>query len=152
MSTSNMEVAQLISYIVVLLLFASLLLPKKTHYTVSGGTMFLVGLLPILTNNGIIDFDINNFPVINFVIYFLVMLAGKDLFRAGWEEEGSNLRWPSIGLGLFLIIFMSIPTLHKMEIIGWKLPEYHYLIDSAIYISSGVFLIIGVFTLLGKDH
>lgn len=142
------ETLTIISYLVVLGLFASILLPEKTHYTVTGFILIALGVLPLLFSKGLLPFDPNQFPVVNFAVYFVTVLAGKDLFRAGFEEDQNKLRWPTMLLGIFLILFTSVPTLHKMEVIGWDFPVWPQMIDNVIYMVAGVFLIISAFTLL----
>lgn len=137
----------ILSIILVILLFLSILLPKKIHYILSGVTLLVLGVLPVLHDHGIIGVDINQFPIANFVIYFLVVNAGKELFKEGFEEQ-SKLKYPTMFLGVFLIIFTTIPTLNKLGVTEFVMPAYPKIIDSVLYIVCGVFLIVGAFTLL----
>jgi len=141
-------IGQVISLIVVILLFLSMLLTKKAHYAISGLTLISLGLFPLLYNNYIIPLDITRYPVINFAAYFLVIFASRDLFKEGMKEKQSLLKVPSIVFAGTLIILTTIPTLYNMQVISFNLPEYAPMINQVIYIASGLFLLIGIFTLL----
>ena len=142
------DIVTTVTLVVLLLL---LVLPKKVHYTMSGIILIFLGLLPFLYEYQYITFDYTQYPVLDFVIYFIFVIAGKDLFKEGIEEDKSNfLKYPSIVLGLFLIVFTSIPKLYKLHVIPFTLPEYPFILDSILYIVCGVFLLIGVVTLFGK--
>lgn len=137
----------ILSIIIVILLFLSLLLPKKIHYFVSGLTLMSLGGLPLLYDLGIVKINITEYPVINYAAYFLVVLASKDLLVEGFKEKQSPLRIPSIVLALTLLLLTSLPTLNKLEVIDFVL-KYPPLIDQILYIICGIFLIIGIFTIL----
>lgn len=148
--------ADLTTIIIVITLAAlpilTMLINKKLHYFTSGLTLITIGVLPILHNAGIMEFDLGQFPILNFVVYFLVVLAGKDLLKEGFKEKSSSMKIPSIVLGAFLIIMNTIPTLNTFEVIEWTLPAYPPIIDHIIYIVSGIFLIIGIFTILATKE
>ena len=144
-------VMSIISIVVVIGLFALMILSKRLHYAAGALLLLAVGILNLLFEFQVIDFDINQFPVVHFAVYFMIILAGKDLLKAGVKEEQPWLKWPSISLGIILIIMTTIPTLYKFKVISFTFPEYSPIIDSVIYSISGAFLLIAVFTLLGED-
>jgi len=139
----------IVSIVVVILLILSMFLTKRVHYFFSGTVLLILGILPILREYGVIGIDINEFPIVNFVIYFLILLAGKDLLKEGIKEEREILKYPSIILGVVLIALTTIPTLNKLHVIEFVL-EYPPIVDSVLYIISGIFLIIGVFTIFAR--
>ncbi len=145
------ELMDLVTVGALLFLLLLMVLPKKVHYAMSGVILIVLGVLPFLVVGGIEVIDVSEYPITRFVLYFIIVIAGKDLFKEGFEEDSKNiLKYPSMILGIGLIVFSSIPTLYKFQVIPWTLPIYDPLIDSILYIVSGIFLLIGIFTLL-KD-
>jgi hypothetical protein len=139
---------QIISVVVVIGMFALMVISKKLHYIVGGLVLIGVGIITLLFEMGRIDIDLGEFPIVNFAVYFMIVFAGKDLLKEGFKEKDSPLKWPSIILAIVLIVITTLPTLKKMKVIDWALPEYPPLIDAIIYMVSGVFLLIGLFTIL----
>ena len=80
-----------------------------------------------------------------------IVFAGKDLFKEAFKEKDSKLKWPSFGLGILLLASVTIPQLHKAEIIDFWF-AYPPFVDYALYILAGVFLIVGAFTLLASNE
>ncbi len=142
------ELIDILTGFTLVFLLLMLVLPKKIHYSLSGVILIILGSIPILNLLKYSNFNLSEFPVLDFVVYFIIVVAGKDLFKAGVEEEKRNiLKFPSMILGLFMITLTSIPKLYKLGVIPWNLPPYPAILDSILYIICGVFLIIGIFTL-----
>ena len=140
-----------VTVVAVVMLLLLLLLPKKIHYFLSGVVLLALGTLPVLFDYGFISFDYRQFPVLDFVTYFIVVIAGKDLFKEGIEEDTKNiLKYPSIVLGLVLIAYISVPKLYKLKAIPWTFPEQMYFVEIGLLLISGIILIIGAVTILGK--
>tara|TARA_Y100000310_G_scaffold345465_1_gene465289 strand:- start:7467 stop:7940 length:474 start_codon:yes stop_codon:yes gene_type:complete len=152
------ELSIIVTIVAIIFLLLLLILPKKIGYALAGITLIILGLIPLFDALGYISFTMQDYPILDFMIYFIVVIAGKDLFKEGFKE-GSNtgtknlssyIKWPSIFLGLFLIAFTSIPKLYKYHVISWTIPNYPPIFDVAVYVISGFFLIIGVFTIFDK--
>ena len=147
MGMAQTVLAQVISIVVVCILFGTLLLAKKKHYIIAGLFLISLGVLPLLFDFGISSFDITAYPVYGYAAVFLIIFAGKDLFTQAFKEKESKLKWPSFGLAIFLLASVVIPELHGAGVVDFVL-EYPPLVDYALYITGGVFLIVGSFTLL----
>lgn len=143
-------IPQIISLVIVALLFASMLLTKKLHYVISGLALIAFGTIPILFELYIINLDITAFPIFNYSAYFFVVFAGKDLFKEAFKEKESKMKYPTMILAIVLITITTIPTLHKMGVTQFAF-EYPELINHIIYIVSGIFLILGAFTMLRTE-
>lgn len=143
--------SQIISIFIVILLFLSLLLSKKIHYFIAGLLLIFLGSAPYLYEYSIIPFNIMDFPVFNFTAYFFIVFASKDLFKEGFKEKESALKWPSLILAIVLIVLTTIPTLNKLQVIDFVL-EYPPVVDHVIYIVSGLFLLIGIFTIIATKE
>lgn len=137
-----------ISVIVVIILIASMILPRKLHFFFNGLVLITLGVMPILKNAGTITFDVNKVPIISYMIYFIVVLAGKELIKEGFHGEKGVMRYASITLAIFIITITTIPTLYKTGAISFTLPNFPPMINNVIYIITGVMLIAGVFTLI----
>ena len=138
------------SIVVVLALIGSLLLPKKIHYAFNGIVLMLLGILPFMYRAGMIRFDITAIPVVNYVVAFIIVIAGRELIMEGIKEEKKAVKYPSIIVGLVIIILTTIPVLFSMGAIGFNIPPYPPIINNVIYVVAGIFMIIGIFT-LAKD-
>jgi hypothetical protein len=158
MSTEPHLVFTVITLICLLIL---LVLPKKISYALSGVILIVLGIIPLFDALNYINLDLNNYPVLDFVIYFIIIIAGKDLFKEGVKESSGKgvsngistyLKYPSIFLGLLLMVITSIPKLYKFHVISWTIPTYPLILDVILYVVSGIFLIIGVFTIFNKTH
>ena len=110
-----------------------------------------MGALPFLHGYEMIDFDITKYPVFNYVAYFFIVLAGKDLLKEGFKEGESPLKLPSIILAIALITLTTISTLNRMGVIKFAL-DYPPAIDWVLYIVCGLFLIIGIFILFSEGE
>jgi 4-amino-4-deoxy-L-arabinose transferase-like glycosyltransferase len=141
----------LIYAVVIFLLFLTMVMKKKVHYAISGLMLILLGVLPILYNNRIIDFNIESFSIMKFIAYFFVLFAARDLFKEGFQEENIKLKIPTMLFAIALLIFTTIPTLNNMNVLVIDLPNYPPMVDYVIYIISGIFLIFGMFTLIQED-
>jgi hypothetical protein len=97
------------------------LLAKKKHYVISGLFLISLGLLPLLQDLEVISFDITAYPVYGYAAVFLIIFAGKDLFKEAFKEKDSKLKWPSFAIGTLLISSVTIPQLHRAEIIDFLL-------------------------------
>ncbi|MCK5107562.1 MAG: hypothetical protein KAQ83_02450 [Nanoarchaeota archaeon] len=141
----------LVYVVIVILLFLTMVIKKKVHYAVSGLTLILIGLLPILYNNGIIGFNFEEFGIIKYIAYFFVLFAARDLFKEGFQEENIKLKIPTMLFAIALLIFTTIPTLNSMDILIIALPKYPEIVNNIIYMISGVFLIFGMFALVKEE-
>jgi hypothetical protein len=101
--------------------------------------------------NGLIAFNVDEYPILHYAAYFFIAFAAKDLFKEAFKEKESILKIPSMIFAIFLLFFTAIPTLHKLGVIDFTLPQLP-LINNIIYIVSGVFLIIGIFTLMATKE
>ena len=140
-----------VSGVIVAILFSTLLFSKKLHYFASGLFLVLLGVLPILYDYGKISLDVYSFPIYHYAAIFLILFAGKDLLREGWREKQSMLRWPSLLLAVIMIASVTIPKLHNMGAISFAL-DYPPIVDHVLYIAAGLFLIVGIFTLLATKE
>jgi hypothetical protein len=145
-------VVQIISAIIAVGLTVLMVISKRVHYFVGSIILVGVGVVTILDEYGITNINLDEFPVVNYAVYFMILFAGKDLLKEGFKEKQSALKYPSIILALLLIIMTTLPTLNKMNVIDWALPKYPPIVDAVIYIVSGIFLLIGVFTLLATHE
>ena len=136
---------------IIALLFLTMVINKKVHYAISGTFLLALGILPILYNNGIINFNITEFSIMRFIAYFFVIFAAKDLFKEGFQEENLKLKIPTMLFAIFLLIFTTIPTLNNMNILIIDMPTYPDILNYIIYIISGLFLLIGIFALVGDE-
>ena len=141
----------LIYFGIIVLLFLTMVLHKKIHYAISGTFLLALGILPLLYNARIINFNIESFGIMRFIAYFFVIFAAKDLFKEGFQEENIKLKIPTLLFAIFLLIFTTIPTLNNMNILIIDIPKYPDIINHVIYIISGLFLLIGIFTLVESD-
>ncbi|MBU0461074.1 MAG: hypothetical protein KJ574_00650 [Nanoarchaeota archaeon] len=141
-------IVSVISIGVVIGLFALHIFSKKIHYFVGGLILAGMGVLELLFGFGVVSLDINEYPVVHFAVYFMVVFAGKDLLKEGFHEGQPYLRYPSIILALILIIITTIPTLNTFGVISYVLPEYPHILDMVLYILSGIFLLIGTFFII----
>ena len=144
-------IVQVVSVVLVILLLASMIFSKKLHYFLGGVILVAVGVVTILFEGGFMSLDVTKFPIVNFAVYFMIVFAGKDLLKEGIKEQASVLKWPSIILGILLVVMTTLPTLKKTKVIDWALPKYPAVIDGGIYVVAGILLIIGVFTLLSSS-
>lgn len=150
----------IVTIVAIIFLVLLLILPKKISYALAGVTLIILGLVPLFEALNYINFNMHDFPVLDFMIYFIVLISGKDLFKEGVKENSNSgtktlssyLKWPSIILGFFLIAFTSIPKLYNHHVISWTIPSYPPIFDVIIYVTCGIFLIIGVFTIFNDKH
>ena len=143
-------IIQIVSVVIVLIMFAAMIFSKRLHYFIGGVILIAVGVVTILFEVGVLKIDLTKFAIVNFAVYSMIVFAGKDLIKEGFKENESVLKWPSIIMGFLLIAMTTLPTLTKLKVIDWALPKYPPVIDAGIYITAGVLLIIGVFTLLSN--
>jgi hypothetical protein len=143
-------IGNIVSLLIVAVIFITLIFTKKLHFFISGLTLIALGVLPILYNAGIINIDVNAYPVLGFAAYFFVAVAAKDLFQEAYREKEKPLRMLTLVFAFGLLFFTAIPTLHKLHVIEsfFDIPSLVY---NVIYILSGIFLIIGIFTLI-EEH
>lgn len=87
-------VINIISAVVVVLVFATMVLTKKIHYFTSGLMLVSLGVLSVLSEFQIIGFNILKLPVFNYAAIFLITFAGKDLLKEGFKEKTSALKYP----------------------------------------------------------
>jgi len=144
-------IANIISGVIVVLVFSTLMFPKKIHYLTSGLMLISLGALQILNNMGYIGLDITRFPVFNYAAIFLITFAGKDLLKEGFKEKQSALKYPSMILAVVIVALTYWPSLKNAGVVSFSL-TYPPIFDSILLIVSGVFLIIGVFTLLSGSE
>ncbi|MFC1741111.1 hypothetical protein ACFL3V_01065 [Nanoarchaeota archaeon] len=144
-------VVQVISIVIVAGLFLLMVLWKKAHYVIGGLTLCAISTLTVLFKIGKTTFDVGQYPILHYAVYFFVAFAGKDLIKEGFKEKESALKWPSLILGVVLIVITTIPTLKKMHVIEWALPKSVY-VDASIYAIAGLFMIIGAFTILATKE
>jgi hypothetical protein len=142
---------QIGAILVVIFIFVLMIVWKRMHYVISGVTLSAVGILTFLLHFGKIKFDVGDYPILIFALYFYIAFAGKDLIKEGFKEKESKLKYPSIILGIILVLINIVPTLHKLHVIDWVLPQ-NLILDATIYTVSGLFLIIGAFTILATKE
>ena len=142
---------QVISIAIVIILFLSLAFSRKLHYFMGGLTLIVLGAMPILYDYKIIGIDINDYPVLNFAVYFTVVFAAKDLFKESMREKGGVIRWLSLIMAILLIVVSTLPTLYMMDVVSFNLPDFSSIIYNIMYIIAGVFLLVGIFTLV-EEH
>ena len=142
---------QIISVAIVIVLFLLMILWKRGHYILGGLTLAAIGSLTFLFEFNVISFNVGDYPILHYAVYFFVAFAGKDLVKEGFKEKESALKWPSMIFGVVLILITTIPTLKKMNVISWALPQSP-LVDAGIYLASGLFMLVGAFTLLATHE
>jgi NhaP-type Na+/H+ or K+/H+ antiporter len=142
---------QIISIIIVIILFSLNIFSKRLHYIVSGLLLISIGVIDILFNQHYIDLDIHDYPIVAFALYFILFFAGKDLLVEAFKEENKTLKYTTLILSILIIVITTIPTLNSKGVIDFNLPIYPRIIDQIIYIISGIFLLIGTFVLLKDD-
>lgn len=143
-------VVSIVTILVVIALFVPMLFSRRLHYALGGIILLAIGTLTILFESGKTGFDVGEYPILHYAVYFFIVLAGKDLLKEGFKEKESVLKYPSIVLGIVLVVLTTIPTLNKLHVIDWAIPKYSPIIDGILYIVSGVFLLVGIFTLFAE--
>ena len=138
---------------VVIALVLLLLLPRRVQYIINGLILLFFGTLPLLSHFGLVPFDIYMvFPVAHYILYYTVIIAGKELFKEGIREKGPILQITSIMLGATIIILTSLPVLYKYDAISFEPPQLDLIVDLIIYIFAGFLLVIGVFKSSELEH
>jgi len=137
----------IISIVVVIILLASLFLTKKLRYVFNGVILLLMGILPMLYNARIISFNVESIPILKYVLILTITIAGKELAKEGFREQNKLVKYPSIALGIVIIIFTTVPALYSMGAIGFTIPYFPPAINYWLYIAAGILMFVGVFTL-----
>jgi hypothetical protein len=130
---------------IVILLVLLLLLPRRVQYIINGIILLVFGTLPLLNSFGVLSFDIYVFPISHYIIYYTVIIAGKELFKEGLTERNFPLQILSVCLGFIIIVMTSLPVLYKYGAISFEPPQLDIIVDLLIYIFAGFLLVIGVF-------
>ena len=133
-----------IALAIVVCLVLILALPKNIQYIINSVTLIAFGILPLLYLYDVITFDLFSYPVAKYVIFFVVIIAGRELFKEGIKEENLAMKIPSIALGLAIVIITAMPTLFNYGAISFKLPTYSLIIDCVIYLACGSLLFMGM--------
>lgn len=143
----------IITFVAIIFLVLLIILPKKIGYALAGIVLIILGLFPLFHALHYISFDLHEYPILDFLIYFIIAISGKDLFKEGLKEKMNNsffskyVKFPSIFFGLFIIVLTTIPKLYKHHVIDWTIPSYPPIFDVVLYVVCGIFLLLGVFSL-----
>jgi len=141
----------IITLSVLIYLTLSIVINKKINYFLSGILIFLIGLLPFLSNSELINFNIGLYPIFNFAAYFIIVFAARDFLSEGFKEKWSFMKYPVLIMGLLLYILTTIPTLYAMNIISFEIPVYPEMFNNVLYLICGLFLMISDFTVLATN-
>ncbi|MFC1752379.1 hypothetical protein ACFL96_03180 [Thermoproteota archaeon] len=135
----------IIAIAVVIALVIAFLLPKKLHYIINGLILLGIGILHILFELYITEFDVRNTPILLFVITFVVMVTAKELISESIKEPGIALKSMTFIIGLMLITLVVVPELYHFGAISFDLPDYPFIVNAVIYIIAGFVAIIAPF-------
>jgi uncharacterized membrane protein YozB (DUF420 family) len=139
-----------LSLVIVIALVGSLMLPKKLHYVFNGIVLILMGVMPMMYNARIISINIESMAIVQYMLTFIIVVAGRELIKEGIKEENKMMKWASILVGVFIITFTTIPALYAMGAIGFTMPNFPPELNYGLYITAGIFMLVGVFTLAKK--
>jgi hypothetical protein len=138
-----------VSLIIVAALFLTMVIPKMVRYIVNGLALLSIGVLTLLFNYGYIQFNIGNYPIFNYAVFFLTVFAGKRLLKDGFVSQEKHIKFPSIIFGISIIVITTVPTLHKLGVIDFVL-TYPSVINHFLYVIAGIVLIIGAFIIVPR--
>lgn len=139
---AGVDLQLVVSLFIVVLLFLSLLLPRRVKYFLYGVVLFCLGALVFLYDFKKIFFDVSSYPIFYFVTFSLVVMAGKDLFVEGFRQKDNAFKKPIIFLSIIIIVLTTVPNLNKLGVTEFVI-NYPPIIDPLLYLLSGVFLILG---------
>lgn len=137
-------VTNVVTIIVLLLLVATFLIPKKIRHVVHSLLLLTVGLIPLLYTLGVIPFTFGEAGIVKYAVTFIVAMAAKDLIADALKIEGP-MKYIIIVLGATIVVLAAIPSLHAVGALTFTLPEYPPIVDNILHIVVAVTLFISIF-------
>lgn len=141
---SESLIINMVTVVVVGVLVATGLMPKKIKYAVNALIIFALGILPLLYRLDVIGFTFGEAGIIKYVVAVVVVYTAQNLISEGIKEEHA-IKWITITVGVLVIIMALVPTLHQMGALTFTLPEYPEIINYVMYTVAGLLLFVGVF-------
>jgi hypothetical protein len=125
---------------------ATFVLPKFARHLVHSLFLIGLGLIPVLYELYVIDFQIPDFAIITYVVTAIIMLTGGTLLKDGFHE-GGTFGYTAMVFGIIIMLNVLIPTMYKINAITFDVPSYPPIINSVLYLVSGIMLLISTFIL-----
>lgn len=107
--------------------------------------MLSTGVIHLLFEFNVIDFNVRETPLLLFVIAFVVTATSKELIQESIKERGIIMKSVTFFVGLTLIILVLIPELYHLGAINFNIPDYPFIVNALIYLAAGLVAIIAPF-------
>ncbi|MFT4297982.1 MAG: hypothetical protein ACMXX5_02210 [Candidatus Woesearchaeota archaeon] len=113
-------------------------------YFTHGLFLLGMGLIPFLYNYNIIEANLTDTGLFQYLVIAWGLLAGRELVTEGIKEHNKIMKFSSIMLGIALVAITSIPSLYQLNAITFTIgiPDIALYI---LYIISGFMLAMGSF-------
>jgi len=125
---------------------ATFMLPKFARHIVHSFFLIALGAIPVLYELYVIEFQIPDFAIITYVVTAIIMLTGSTLVKDGFHE-GGKFGYTAMGFGIIIMLNVLIPALYKINAITFNIPSYPPVINSVLYLISGIMLLVSTFIL-----
>lgn len=108
-----------------------------------GLSLLIYGLIPILNNFGVIDFQL---PASILLLKIWVLLGASIWLVIDAFMEAHFIKTITMIFALIMLLMVAIPLLNFAGWIPFNLPAFVFVLENYVYTISGLLLIVGPFT------
>jgi hypothetical protein len=114
---------------------------------ITGSLLFLLGLIPLLSQIGLIGFKMPESigVLVGNIDLYLIAAGGCYLLIDGFLQWGNPMAWVTFILAVAVLIIGIIPLLNQFGVIGFTIPFLSLTVYYILFVIEGIFLAIGAF-------